>query len=481
MNFPQFILDGMGTRLLVGMMAGLHVLINHPLAVGIYPLICLMEYIAIRKNWKELDQLAYQIAFIVFVITTTVGALTGVGIWLVTSLAAPFAIGSLLRVFFWGWFAEWIVFISEVVLLLIYFLTWKRWSDGAAKWKHLQVGIALSIMSWFTMALIVAVLSFMMDSGGWTEKRTFVSAFFNPLYIPQLAFRTAYSLMAAGFVALFCAYFYTQPGSHLRAWMIRVCSGWSLLSGMACFITGSLYLTLLPDTIKAQVAVGTLTMQFAQWQHQFAILLAVTGGLFMFLGFLGVFEPRWFPRWAMIAPLFCAIWLLGHFERVREFIRKPYVISNYMYSNGIRKEEVAMLQYEGLLKNATYVKYPKITAENRIAAGREVFSLACICCHTTSGVNGVLNKFTKMYGEGPWDNAAMKAFLATMHVSRPYMPPFAGNDEEAAALVEYIQNLRTHTVKVEGAQEIGVQVSPLHESPLPTPSFPKVSEAATPH
>jgi len=464
MDFPPFVLDQMGTRLLIGIIAGLHVLINHPLAVRIYPLICVLEFIGIRKNWPELDALAHKITFVVFLITTTVGALTGVGIWLATSLAAPFAIGSLLRVFFWGWFAEWLVFISEVVLIMIYFLTWKRWSQGAAKWRHLKFGIALSVMSWFTMALIVAVLAFMMDSGGWRENRTFLSAFFNPVYLPQLAFRTTYALMAAGFFALFCAYFFTERGTRLREWIISFCCRWSLFTALACGLAGCVYLAFVPQVMKENMGVGLLTMQFAAWQGKFSVLLFVTGLSFGALGFWGFLEPKRFPRWAMVVPLFLSVWLLGHFERVREFIRKPYVISDYMYSNGIRKDEVALLQYEGVLRHATYVKTSQITDENRIAAGRDVFTIACSRCHTTDGLNGVIGKFQAMYGSGEWDSQAMTAFLGTMHVSRPYMPPFPGNDQEAAALVAYIQSLRGDRQPLEGAQSAGVEINPLHES-----------------
>ncbi len=462
MDFPPFVMDHMGTRLLIGIIAGLHVLINHPLAVGIYPLICVMEYIGIRKNWRELDQLAYKITFVVFIITTTVGALTGVGIWLVTSLAAPFAIGSLLRVFFWGWFAEWLVFISEVVLIMIYFLTWKRWQEGPKKWLHLKFGIALSIMSWFTMALIVAILAFMMDSGGWTEKRTFLSAFFNPVYLPQLAFRTTYAFMAAGFFALFCAYFFTKHGTRLREWIISFCCRWALFSTLACAIAGCLYLAFIPQAMKENTGVALLTMQFVQWQGKFTVLLIVTGLSFAVLGFWGFLEPKRFPRWAMIVPLFLSVWLLGHFERVREFIRKPFIISNYMYSNGIRKDEVAMLQYEGMLKHATYVKTSEITEANMVSAGKDVFTISCSRCHTTDGLNGVIGKFSTMYGPGEWDAAAMTAFLGTMHVSRPYMPPFPGSDKEAAALVAYIQSLRVDRQPLAGAQAAGVDVNPLH-------------------
>ena len=95
MDFPIFHLDLLGNRMLIAITAIIHVLINHPLAVGAYPLITLLEWWGLRKGEPAWDKLAYRIVFIVFIITTTVGALTGVGIWLTTSLVAPFAIGSL--------------------------------------------------------------------------------------------------------------------------------------------------------------------------------------------------------------------------------------------------------------------------------------------------------------------------------------------------------------------------------------------------
>ena len=125
MDFPAVYVDHFGGRLIIGLIACLHVLINHPLAVGAYPLLTWMEWWAAKHKRPDVDRVAYRITFVIFVVTTTVGALTGVGIWLSTSLFAPFAIGSLLRVFFWGWFAEWLVFIAEVVLIVWWFLTWK--------------------------------------------------------------------------------------------------------------------------------------------------------------------------------------------------------------------------------------------------------------------------------------------------------------------------------------------------------------------
>ena len=59
MDFPPFYLDHIaGGRLLIGVIATLHVLINHPLAVGAYPLILLMEWWAHRSGNKALEALA---------------------------------------------------------------------------------------------------------------------------------------------------------------------------------------------------------------------------------------------------------------------------------------------------------------------------------------------------------------------------------------------------------------------------------------
>ena len=133
MDFPLFYLDGIGNRFLMALMATVHVMINHPFAVGAYPLVALIEWWGRRTKSPEWDRLAYRVTFVLFIVTTTVGALTGVGIWFTASLIAPFGIGSLLRIFFWAWFSEWLVFVAEVVLLMLYFLMWRHWADGWLK------------------------------------------------------------------------------------------------------------------------------------------------------------------------------------------------------------------------------------------------------------------------------------------------------------------------------------------------------------
>jgi mono/diheme cytochrome c family protein len=174
--------------------------------------------------------------------------------------------------------------------------------------------------------------------------------------------------------------------------------------------------------------------------------------------------PRLIPRWALLIPTFMGIWLLGHFERAREFMRKPWVISDYMYSNGIRKNELRFLQSEGMLTHATYVKHNKVTPQNRVEAGQDVFMIFCSRCHSTTGINGVLEKFTNMYGSGEWDAGGMVSFLGTMHETSTFMPPFPGNHSEKEALVAYILALRKTGEPLSGAQEAGIRLPNSNET-----------------
>jgi mono/diheme cytochrome c family protein len=460
MDFPLMFIDSIaGGRLIIGLIASLHVLINHPLAVGVYPILTYIEWWAFKNNNKRLDDVAYNITFVVFIVTTTVGALTGVGIWVTTALFAPFAIGSLLRVFFWGWLAEWLVFISEVILIMWWFLAWKS-SDhsDAAKTKHIKIGMALSIMSWLTMALIVTVLGFMMKPGDWNQTRAFWDAMTNPLYLPQLGFRTFFSLMTGAVFIWFASFFFTKNDVATRHWLIFRLSFVTLFSLFMTLGFGVWYWSRIPDVMQANSSVALLTQAFMGWHSQFYWLLVITIIGFLTVSLGGIFFTKRIPRYALLIPTFMGIWLLGHFERSREFMRKPWVIGEYLYSNGIRKDELAFFQEKGILPYATYVSHREVTVDNKIEAGKDVFMLACSRCHSTIGVNGVVNKFNLLYGDKDWNPEAMVAFIRSMHASRTFMPPFPGNNSELEALVAYLTNIKDTKTPLVGAQTRGASL-----------------------
>jgi hypothetical protein len=272
-------------------------------------------------------------------------------------------------------------------------------------------------------------------------------------------------MITAGLFALFLTYFFTRDAAELRARAVRWLSAW-VLAWLPLGLVGSFwYWKVVPDWMRDNVPVALTTQQFTQWHDTALLLLGAMGVLVLLVCLCGFALPSWVPRVALLVPFVVALLLFGTFERIREFVRKPYVIGEYMYANGIRAQDYDLLREEGILAHASYVSQRTITEENRVEAGRDLFRIACSRCHTTSGVNGVTKKLADMYGDDPWDREAIKAYMQTMHNARPFMPPFPGTDREAGALADYLVSLQGFPAGLEGAQTAGVD--------LPRPVVPE--------
>jgi hypothetical protein len=441
MDFPIFHADFFGNRFLIAFIGITHILINHAFAVGLIPLLTAMEWWAYRKGRADWDQLLYRILFVAFVVTTTAGALTGVGIWFSTAIVNPQAVGSLLRVFYWAWFAEWVVFVAEVVLILFYFLTWKHLT-GERKPVHIRIGVALSVMSWLTMAIITGILGFMMNPGEWIQQRSLLAGFLNPVYIPQLFFRTALALALAGSLALALTMAFTARGSALRQQAVRIFSGWALFWTVPMVAWGLVYHKAIPTDmlVNMPVAFGTQA-----WADRFGLLWALTllvAALIVVVNVWGVWKPSTANAFLWLLPILCFGLLVGQFERARQFIRKPYVIGYYMFSNGVRVSDVPYILKTGLLQNSSWAGERSVNDQNKIQAGRDVFMLACSRCHTLNGINAIRSNLTNLYPGQRWEADIIDTYLKNIHGARAHMPPFVGTAAERNALAEYLVTLQ---------------------------------------
>jgi mono/diheme cytochrome c family protein len=464
MDFPIFHLDLTGNRLLIAVIAILHVLINHAIAVGFIPVVTLLEFLGFREKrnnperGKKWDELARKMMFVALVITTSVGALTGVGIWFSTSLVMPEGIGSLIRVFYGAWFTEWIVFILEVIFIMYYFLHWKRSNETeTSKRRHIYFGAALSVFSWLTMVIIVAILGFMMDPGNWTSARTFFSGVANPLYIPQLYFRTPLAMMMGGAFALFLAMIFLKKGAVIRDRAIRYLSLWLLVWAPVCAVGAVLYRAVIPKAMIGNLPTAMATQAFIQWYDELLIVIFGAVGVSLLIALWGFLKPRFLPRAALVFPLVALFIFLGTFERIREFVRKPYVIGEYMYANGLRVADYPLYKKDGVLPYATYVNTPTVTEANKIEAGKNVFMITCSRCHTVNGINSVVTKFRNLTAPGEnLDAEAIKQYIPRMHNVWYYMPPFPGNAAELDALAAFIIDVDKNPRPIHGAQTIGI-------------------------
>jgi mono/diheme cytochrome c family protein len=95
-------------------------------------------------------------------------------------------------------------------------------------------------------------------------------------------------------------------------------------------------------------------------------------------------------------------------------------------------------QKQGVLKSAKWSRNKTVTPANQAEAGKELFNLLCISCHSVGGFrNDMLERTDGM------TVAQFESILEDMGAEKKQMPPFAGNLQERQALTRYVlQELR---------------------------------------
>ncbi|MBX9686385.1 MAG: cytochrome c, partial [Candidatus Obscuribacterales bacterium] len=129
-------------------------------------------------------------------------------------------------------------------------------------------------------------------------------------------------------------------------------------------------------------------------------------------------------------------------EYMRELLRKPYVIYDYMYSNGVRKEDLPRLSKNGFVESSVWAKASIACAKNEREKGALIFRYQCMSCHTESGYRGI----KKLIAERDQDAVVgfLKMMKETERDKNPYlgiMPPLVCNDEEIQALSKYLASI----------------------------------------
>lgn len=428
MNFPVVEFPWLGNGTVIAVIAIIHVIISHGVAIGVTTLMVTMEYRAIQTKNAQLEQVARKLSKWVLILTTTVGAMTGIGIWFSTTVIQPDSIGSLLRIFFWAWFVEWLVFVSEVALLLVYYYTWDKWK-GAKRAIHNRIGIALAIFGWITAAIITGILSAKLTPGRWTETLSFWNAFFNPTYLPSLAFRTFLAVMLAVALLSFPIKVFVKNKS-LQEDVFKVLGFWTAICLPGILISGLWYLQSIPKEAYDMIVWST-----GMTDQVFKVLNLLGLFAFVIFAFWMVIKPNRLPLILSIAIFGTSMAFIAEFEAVRESVRKPFIIYDYMYANGVLAKNEDLYKEEGYLKHSTFSKVKEVTEANRADAGMELYRGQCMSCHTVDGWREKRAFKERLAG---WDEEGIASYIKTLHEARPFMPPFVGTDEELDALAHYL-------------------------------------------
>ncbi|OGG04529.1 MAG: hypothetical protein A3F83_12650 [Candidatus Glassbacteria bacterium RIFCSPLOWO2_12_FULL_58_11] len=457
MNYPIWELTYIGGPSLIALIAVTHVYIAH-LAVGGGVFLWLTDIKGFRENSPEIHgYLKKHISFFLL-LTMVFGAVSGVGIWFIIALVNPAATTILIHNFVFGWAIEWVFFFGEIAALLIYYY----YFDRMDRKTRLRIAFLYAVFAWLSLFIINGIIDFMLTSGKWIETQNFWDGFFNPTYWPSLFFRTFIAFTFAGLFGYLTTVFLEEEKFRRR--MLRYCTKWLLLPMLGLIPSALWYYYAVPLSFR-EVAFG-MNRDLPPFLH---LLPGMTALIFLLGIVLSVASGRGVQKAAAFLLIPVGLFWMGGFEYTREIARKPYVIANFMYSNSIPVAEVELLNRDGVLKHAKWSAIDKVTAENRLEAGREIFNLECLACHT---VGGIRNDILPLAGKFPY--RGLLAQLTGMGKIRRYMPPFVGTEEEKAALAAYITSELLHR---EVAEPPGSPASggALEETQIP-PFDPKKDE-----
>ncbi|MEZ4485606.1 MAG: c-type cytochrome [Syntrophotaleaceae bacterium] len=419
MNYPVWYLPSIGGGTLIALIAIGHVFVSH-FAVGGGLLLPLAEGLARKRGDAGLLAFTRRFARFFVLLTLVYGSLTGVGIWFVISLVQPGGTSLLIHQFVFAWAAEWVFFLVEIVAISVYLYSFDRMAPRI----HQAVGWIYFGAAWCSLFIINGIITFMLTSGAPTSDGSFWRAFFNPSFWPSLAFRTLLTIILAGLFALLFSSFCKD--ANLRRRLTRYSCGLTLPALLAAIPTAWWYLHRLPQPVSDLVAGASPTITRA-------LHLGGAGALLVFLILsFGLWLPGRAGRPLAALALAAALVMMGGFEWSREAARRPFVLQQAMFSNGIAPAQLQSLQEQGFLATARWSAFQR-AAQDPMLAGRELFKFQCYACHTLDGFNNDLRQ--RIRDMSP---EALAGYIGGLHDIRYFMPPFAGNSEERLALAGFL-------------------------------------------
>ncbi len=422
MNYPVWDLTTFGGGFIIALVAVVHVLVSH-FAVGGGLFLVLLEQKAYKQNDDGLLGYVKKHSKFFLLLTMVFGGLTGVGIWWTIALLNPAATSSLIHTFVFGWAAEWVFFLTEIIALFIYFYTFGKMERK----KHLIIGWLYFFSAWMSLFLINGIIGYMLTPGAWIEDHSFWSGFFNPTFWPSLVFRTGLSLVLCGVFGFVTAAFLKD--AKLRQNIMRTCAMWVAIPFTLMVAGGWWYFNSIPEPAI------TIILEKSPEIANYLQLLAWAMPIFFIASMVMLIRlPNSFQRVFCFVIVAIALIYFGAFEFIREGGRRPFIIYDYMYSNQVYVDDVPEIQKNGFLTKAKWTEHKEITPDNLLAAGKDLFKYQCSACHSVGGVLNDIMPLIKKY-DSPF---GMDSKLNGLGKLNHYMPHFMGTTEERWALASYI-------------------------------------------
>ena len=461
LNFPVWDLNGINGGLLIAIIAVIHVFVAQ-FAVGGGFFLVLAERLGHKQGSDRILQWVHRHTSFFLLLTMVFGGLTGVGIWLVISLVTPGGTSLLIREFVYAWAAEWVFFLGEILALLVYAASFKRCREGVmAARDHMILGWAYAVFAFLSLFIINGIISFMLTPGGWLTTGSFWAAFFNPTFWPALLFRFGLSLSLAGMFGLITATGIRH--AETREDVIRFCAQWICLPFLLMVGGAVWYGMALPGPVRELMQRNTDDIRPFVRAFLDAAPVLFLAGMFLFIKL-----PQRAYKPYVVVVLLLGLATAGSFEWIRETARRPWLVYDYMYSNGITLQDGRRMNEEGVLRVSGWAQLRAFAGERPHASpaeaaptdaaradaapvvldasalneeqqarfGRFLFTQQCSTCHGLGAP--MLDIKPRVKGRG---ETGVNALLAAQGVISPYMPPFFGTEAEREILARWLASL----------------------------------------
>lgn len=439
MDFPQFQVPSMGHGMTIGSNAVLHVLVSHGIAMGVFFFIWLTELIGYFRRDELWDRYAHWAIVPTAVTITSLGAITGVGIWFTIGTLAPRAASSMLRNFFWPWWVESWDFLLEEIILLCYYLLWEKLRTGRGKLFHLSLGLDYLLGAWISTLLISGIIGFQLTPGTWLWDQSRWIAWDNPSLWPQTFLRFFGGLMLGGVFSTGLLFFWKKEPDPARLAefgrrSLRLYGLGIVLFGAATIGCWLWYFYSIEPTFRINYLFAILTSHISQTTYWFWVMLGVSAGIVAILALVNLAGWRFGAKLLVVPAILGAIALTAGFERIREFIRGPYVMASWLYASEWTATETARFEDRGMLPRMYWlnISSPEPTVHQSAQA---LFGHNCMTCHTVEGLNSIRDRVA---GRSPDGIAAIINHTREMV---PWMPPFAGTRRESELMAAYFYDL----------------------------------------
>jgi cytochrome d ubiquinol oxidase subunit I len=446
MNYPFWEIPILGSGWVIGIIAIFHVMISQ-FAVGGGLYLPMAERKAMRIADPELrsawlKQLAAHSKFFLLV-TGVFGTVSGVGIWFAIGLTGPEATSTLIHNFVFGWAMEWVFFLVELTTIAVYYYTWDKIDEKL----HLTVGWVYAGASAATLIIINGILSFMLTPGNtWLsvagtghEASKFWNAFFNPTYWPSLLLRACVCCsLAAVWALITSSRIDSDKQPELKTTLVQWSVKWLVPSFVAIPFLMIWYYLMVPASQQALLTLGIDTINAGTFSTvtRMALVIIMTSATIVGVAyFLAYRNPRDFNLSHAMAVLVLALMATGAGEYSREMLRKPYVIGDWMYSNGVRVPYASHIDQQGYLVHSAWVWNGSASSYSR---GEAIFRGECESCHTMDGYRPIRQLLSGR------DSANIRSFIIMLHDYKPdmpyrrFMPPMVGTQQDVDDLTNYL-------------------------------------------